>query len=558
MKKIYLIQPPIEDFYTTPIRNIPLGLIQIGTVLKSSHKVKIFDLRYNKKKKINPPEIFKPLLKYYHGYNASPFSLYKNYYRFGYNTSEFVKNLDQPPDYFAISSPCTTYSETSLELISAIKNKFPNSTIIAGGTDASIRPEVYFDAGADFVMKGEGEFSLLKLLKAIEKRERFLESIENLVWEKGSKKIYNHTSLIKDLDTVPFPDYSLDGLPEYIYNGKRHAMIMAGRGCPYRCKFCSIAKTMGYNTRLRSVENVVEEIAEKVKIGITSFDFEDDNFGHNKKWLNDFLDYSIKYFKKDNLHFYAMNGITASNVDETILTKMKEAGFQYINLSLVNPEPAIQKKLKRPFTTSMFLEVINHANKIGLPVIAYLILGMPGDTVEKMLNAILFLASTQCLIGPSIFYITPESEMYNELKEKGKLPQNVESFRATCVPYTDENFTREDIITLFAITRIVNFIKYIIDRKPQPAEFEIKDHKLFIKNSISGSQTRITIGLALLKLLFEEGKLYYTGKKTRNYYPLIEENVSKKILRKLFDTRWTIKGYLTSRSLSLSQLCSLI
>ncbi|MBO8130211.1 MAG: B12-binding domain-containing radical SAM protein [Candidatus Marinimicrobia bacterium] len=557
MKNVYFIQPQIEDFYTTPIRNIPLGLIQIATTVKNCYNVKILDFRNNKKKKINPPEIFKPLLQFYHE-NTSPFSLYKNYYRFGLSKDEMMTNIPDDGEIFCISSMFTTYSKTTFELIECIRKKVQNAKVIVGGIDASIRPDVYLKNGADFVIIGEGELSLGNLLGYIENKRAPIESIPNLAYIKNGKTTINRTSLIEDLDSVPHPDYNIDYVSDFTLNGKKHAMIMSSRGCPYKCKFCSIYKVMGDRTRTRSVENVIDEIDEKVKNGFTSFDFEDDNFGQNKKWLNNLLDCIIKYYPNKNLSLYAMNGITASNLDKNTVHKMKKAGFEYLNLSLVHTNENFQQALMRPVTTGYFSEILRFCEKINLPVIAYIILGMPGDTIDDMLKSILFLSGKKCLIGPSIFYLTPESDLYNKIIKDRFEIDCVEILRSTYIAYECNEFKRKNIATLFIITRIINFIKKIIDESLKPCEFNIENGKVYIKEELPGKEIKITLGFAILDILFKTGKLFYTGRKEKGkFYPLIEENVNQNIIENFLNADWNICGFLSGKIMSKKQVINM-
>jgi hypothetical protein len=92
---------------------------------------------------------------------------------------------------------------------------------------------------------------------------------------------------------------------------------------------------MGTRYRMRSVENVLAEMTEKIEQGFRSFDFEDDHLGGDRKWFLALLKGINIRFAGLDLSLQAMNGITAANLDSEILSAMWTAGFRSLNLALV-------------------------------------------------------------------------------------------------------------------------------------------------------------------------------------------------------------------------------
>ena len=557
MFKVCLIQPPIEDFYTTSIRNIPLGLLSIGATI-NKYKVILLDLRNFKPKKISPPKELQDVLPYYKKDDASPFSLYKSFYRFGAFDEEIKQLIPKDFDIFCISSLFTTYSSNIHRIIHLIREITPGSKIIIGGSHASILPGDLLDAGADFAVIGEGEKTLLLLLNEFQKTNPDYSTVPNLVWRTNNKIIKNPIQYIEKLDNLPFPDYSIPGTPEYKIKGKRHAMIITSRGCPYRCNFCCIHHTMGYKYRVRSVENILAELEDKIEKGFRSFDFEDDHFGGNRKWLNQLLDNIIERFSKFDLSLQAMNGITASNLDQNILFKMRKAGFSTLNLSLVSPSKTKQKMLNRPFGTEKFISIVKDAQKSGMFVTAYLIIGLPGDTIKENFYSILFLSSLPCLIAPSLFYLVPGTLTFSDVQKQNKIPLSRLCYRSSYFPYSTLDFDRTAAMTLFRICRIINFLKEVIDFGYSPSGYSIDSDRIVIKKGLSGKQNRISLGFALLELSFKTGKIYGTGKKTKDYYPLFEEKCSTEVLELFFNSSWDAHGPRSGKILKKANLSRLL
>ncbi|MBN2279535.1 MAG: B12-binding domain-containing radical SAM protein [Candidatus Marinimicrobia bacterium] len=531
--KICLIQPPIDDFYATEIRNIPLGLLSIGAQIKD-HEVSILDMRYSKSRGIKYPEAFSVLKQYYRQDDRSPLGLYKNFYRFGCRPEEFENVIPQHIEVFGISANFTTYSDNVLEILRFLKISRPDSKIVIGGHACAALPGNFLENGADFEVYGEGEETFPKLIEAISASLTDFSSIPNLIWKKDEEMVINPQKMIKALDALKFADYSLPGTPSYQLGRKKHAMLMISRGCPYKCSFCSIHQVMGYQYRTRSVTNVIAEIEQKIHQGFRSFDFEDDHFGGQKKWLNEFLDQIIDKFSKFDLSFQAMNGITATNLNEELLVKMKSVGFSSLNLALVSENEQEQNHLHRPFSTHKFTELVHLAEKHGFFITAYIILGLPEHTINQMLNSILFLAELPVLIGPSFFYLVPNTPIFNQLQKNNLIPKDTSLYRSSFMPYETENFKRKDLMTLFRITRIINFIKELRSQAIDP-KFQINNHDLVLKEGLSGNEIRLQLGLALLQLFNQSGKIFGLKKTGKNLYKIRPESVSQDIVNRALE-----------------------
>ncbi len=537
MFNICLIQPPIEDFYATPIRNIPLGLLSIGATLSARHRVRLLDLRQSKRRTVPVPADLSAVAPYHRAADASPFGLYKRYARYGLTAAEIAAYISRDDDVFLISALFTTYIQEILEMLPLIREKCPQSRIVIGGGGAFSRTGEFFRAGADFVIAGEGEIAVLRLLAELQKTRPDFAAVPNLIWRKQDRTVHNPMEFIQPLDELPFPDYTLSGVPEYNLAGKKHAMLMTSRGCPHRCEFCAVPSLFGERYRLRSVPNVLTELSEKIQQGFRSFDFEDDHFGGKRRWLDDLLDGIAVNFGAYELSFQAMNGITATNLDRSILTKMKQVGFTELNLSLVTPHRDRQDALRRPFHTRQFTDVVAAAHGIGLTITAYLIIGLPGDTVEDNLEAILFLSELPVRIGPSLFYLVPGAPLFDTLRRQNAVPTAVRCYRSSYFPCEHPGFSRTSAMTLFRICRIINFLKAVRETGDQPTAYQIRDEAVVLPDQLSGRQSRITLGFALLELLRERGILYGTDKKRNGHYPLYPERVDNRLIDR-FRRRW--------------------
>ncbi len=516
IQKILLINPPFEDFYQTEIRQQPTGLKYIKASLeKAGYEIFLLDcLANNKKRTIPIPDNLKYLKKFYPTNDLSPFKLFTHYRHFGMSLPEIAESIkNMNPDLIGISINFTPYCDTAIEVAKLCKTIFPKIPIIAGGHHATAVPKTILSTNFfDFVILGEGEQRIVKLIELLSsKKLSQLNEFDGIAYKSNDKFFINPaTDYIQKLDEIPSPEIE-----------NKIGMILTSRGCPKNCNFCSVAKVMGKKIRFRSIKSVIDEIEKGVQNGVRKFDFEDDNLTINRNRAKALFNEISNHFGESNLVLSAMNGLMADSLDEELIQLMKSAGFEWLNIPLVSGSPIVQKNINRFQSRQQFLKVVKWAHQYQLKVVAYIILGLPEDDLDQMLNDIIFLAGLPVLIGPSVFYPPPGSDTFNNcLKNYFINGKNFSLYRSTAIPVETDNFSRRDIVTLFRIVRVINYIKKIIDEKTisfqnfpgfiikensEPQEL-IFDHKL----------TQDKIGILLINQLFRHKK--FRGLLLKNHY----------------------------------------
>jgi radical SAM superfamily enzyme YgiQ (UPF0313 family) len=167
-------------------------------------------------------------------------------------------------------------------------------TVIISSSDSSDHYEKYLNAGADFVLIGEGEHTLLELLQAIDKGSETFTNVSGIAFNENKALIKTQKrNVIKDLDSLPFPAWDLIDITPYKKMWDKHAgffsiNIGTTRGCPYKCNWCA-KPIYGNRYNARSPQNVVEEL----KLLKQHFQFDhiwfcDDIFGLKPGWVKEF------------------------------------------------------------------------------------------------------------------------------------------------------------------------------------------------------------------------------------------------------------------------------
>ncbi len=469
--KILLIQPPIQDFYKTSIRTQPIGLAYLAASIRDrGYEVEILDCQIEKKKSISIPPELSYLRDFYPFNDQSPFKLYSGYYHFGMGREEIGQKIrDSKADVFGISSSFTPYHGEALQIASIIKQWDRKKIVVMGGAHVSCDPEgVLRSPFVDYAILGEGEVRFSLLLEQIGKgKARSVEKIDGIGYRKnGEIKINPLQHFVQDLDSLRHPARELLDPDRYRMRKKRSTMIITSRGCPHGCAYCSAHLVMGASFRTRSPKAIVQEMAEcQEKYGIRVFDIEDDNFTFDQQRAKQLMSFIIESFGEEKIELSAMNGISFASLDGELLTLMKRAGFKTINLSYVSTDPSTKERMGRPKAKTEFDEILEEAEKAGLSVIAYAILGMPGQTIEEMTDTLIYLMGRRVLVGPSIYYPTPGTPLFERCKQEDILPPHQCQWRSSAFPIETKEFSRTDLITLFRLARVINFIKGKMDEK---------------------------------------------------------------------------------------------
>ncbi len=473
--KVLLIQPPVEDFYQTTIRTLPVGLLYLAASLQQAGiDVEMLDCQATEKKQtIEMPPEFAYLRRYYRAGNLSPFKLFSHYRHYGLPWEEIRERIRLAnAEVIGISSLFTPFYREAFRVAAIAKELDATRPVIMGGAHVNACPEqVLSNPNVDFVLLGEGERTLPQLISACA-AGKSVDSICGVGYKtKGKLHLPEHGDLIDDLESLPLPARELIDPARYTLGGKRLTMLVTSRGCPYHCTFCSIFLTAGREFRTRSIQSIIAEMKIcREQFGTEIFDIEDDNFSFDQKRATNVLAAIREEFGEGQIELLAMNGISAANISEPLVDEMKRTGFRALNLALVTSDKQQQRATKRPGSTSHFDRVVNKAAAAGLEMVNYVILGLPDSTIEEMLDSIIHLMQRPVLIGPSVFYATPGTESYRQCLERGLLPSSELALqRSTCFPVETKNFSRRDLVTLFQLTRLLNFIKSRLDAQPSGA-----------------------------------------------------------------------------------------
>ncbi|MGD9285943.1 MAG: radical SAM protein [Desulfobacterales bacterium] len=525
---ILLVQPPIRDFYLTTKRTIPYGLASIAANLKAAgFSVQILDaLATRQSRTLSLPIEMAYLQAYYNRPDRSPFALFHHYKHFGYSYETIGQRVKTAqPSLVGISSLFTAYAAEAIQTAEVIKAHHPECKIVMGGHHPTVLPEqVMASSAVDFVIRGEGEVSMPLLARALLKGTRY-EDIPGLIYRKSDGSLHvGQTAIMDHLEDYPLPATDLLNCRYYGRNKKASMVVVASRGCPWSCTYCSMGASSPFRYRRRSVASVITEIekaADGAEIGF--IDFEDENLSLDRAWFLQLLEAIQKRFKGALPELRAMNGLLPSTLDAQVIAAMRAAGFKTLNLSLGSMETAQLKRFQRPDVRSAFERALTQAGKHGLQVVGYIIVGAPFQDPTDSLKDLLYLAERRVLVGTSVFYPAPGSRDYARCAALGLLPETFSCFRSSALPLYHTT-TRKETLTLLRLSRITNFMKALIDRGQQlpPAAPAT--------TTIANPADRQPAGKQLLQFFLHDGKIRGISPQGEVYAHEASLELSKKFL----------------------------
>jgi radical SAM superfamily enzyme YgiQ (UPF0313 family) len=332
-----------------------------------------------------------------------------------------------------------------LKISEAINNSKNRPLYIIGGHGPSPDPEFFFKkTGADVVVIGEGEETIVDLLKTFGKHKPFTE-VKGIAFKDGNKVIINERRpLIPDIDTIPFPAYDLFPVQYYRLLRMPHVTssdfampILSGRGCPFTCNFCY---RLDEGFRPRSSASIIEEIRLlKKDYGITYIAFGDELLMSSEKRVVGLCEDFLR--AKLNVKWDCNGRLNYAKPD--ILKVMKEAGCVFINYGIEAMDDVILKNMNKALTTKQIVRGIEATLTAGISPGFNIIFGNIGENLDTLNKGVEFLlkyddGAQMRTIRPVTPY--PGSPLYYYAIEKGLVKD--------CEDFYEHKHTNSDLLAV--------------------------------------------------------------------------------------------------------------
>ena len=310
--------------------------------------------------------------------------------------------------------------------IEFLNKRFPDKPIILGGHHATIYVQEWLEKGAHFVVRNEGETTIRELVEALGKGGS-VEAIEGLSWRNGEgTPVHNPDRLLTaDLDSLPFPDWSVVDLSHYrlpFPEDGYAASLETSRGCTQRCSFCTTSHMWRGSHRFKSAERVLEELRALQRKGVGKLWISDDNFGVGP--ARDMAIYEGMLREKMRFNWATMiRADSIRNNPDTIATAAR-AGFKMAFVGFESPVPRIMGEFRKEVDPEAHAETAAILRRNGIFIIGFFVVGYPGETADE--TEAVFRAARGLSDYPIISIFEPRrgSEAYERCAEAGDMPSD--------------------------------------------------------------------------------------------------------------------------------------
>lgn len=383
--KALLVNPPMNIFNTR--MTLPLGLGYIAAVLeKEGNDVKILDMTVE--------EI----------------------------SDNKLRNAIGNADFVGVTSTTPTINN-AWKICKMAKEEGVMS--ILGGPHPSALPEESLSK-CDVVVRGEGELTILDIVKRLEHKEN-MKKIRGISYRYKGKNIHMpNREFIKNIDEIPFPAFHLfPRLDKYstqqplldkkVLSGN----IMTSRGCPFNCIFC-FKEIFGTTYRFRSPENVVEEwrmLVEEYKI--KEMGVVDDSFTSIPKRAIEICKLLVK--EKLEVDWLTPSGIRIKPISKELLTWMKKAGCKRVAFGIESGSQKILDLIGKHVTLADIEHAVKIAKEVGIETLAFFMIGNYGEDEESMQETIDFAKKVDTDYAQFLVTVPyPGTRLYDIIKHRGK------------------------------------------------------------------------------------------------------------------------------------------
>lgn len=362
----------------------------------------------------------------------------------GLPIDEIVARVDPATEVIGISVMFSNHWPLAREIVEALHEAIPSAIIVAGGEHLTATPGYTLETSpVDYVVMGEGEETMVELLEALGSGEApdvskvagiaYHDSLGELVRTPPRKRL-------RDLDSLPWPAWDLVPVKRYIDlneyvepSARRVITLIATRGCPFECKFCSNPQMWSRRFYMRNVVDVVDEMEHyESEYGVTEFQFFDLTFVINKSWVMSFCDELLE--RKLDYVWKLPSGTRSEVIDAELLAKISESGCRSFTLAPETGSARVAKNIKKPVDFDRFVQIGREVRRarIDMSLNFYMIFGTPDEKLRDVLESYWFIVRMAMAgfdsVGINKFTTYPGSEFHAEFEQSG------------LIEYTDDYF----------------------------------------------------------------------------------------------------------------------
>lgn len=420
---VCLIRPPAAESFrlaTTSIA-LPIGLAYVAAALEASGRaVAVVDA---------VAAAPTARTRYFKGYLT------------GLPADQIVARVPESARLVGISVLFTNEWPAVSRLVDELKRARPEVTVVLGGEHVTAMPELtLLTSRADVLVLGEGEETIVELADALERGEP-LSGIAGLAYREDGQVVVNPRRARRTgVDDVAPPAWHLFDLETYhrhrfvggMYTSRKTIPILATRGCPYQCTYCSAPGMWTPTWIPRDPVKVADEIQSYVeRWGATCFPFQDLTAIIQKKWIVDFCQELLR--RELDIVWQLPTGTRSEAIDAEVADLLRRTGMICMSYAPESGSEETRRLIKKKLKRERLVESLRAAVGAGLNVSCFFVVGFPHDTREQIAETLPLmdeLADAGATDVSCAFYMAlPGTELFESLYDSGKIRLDRAYFR---------------------------------------------------------------------------------------------------------------------------------
>jgi radical SAM superfamily enzyme YgiQ (UPF0313 family) len=425
---VCLIRPPAVETFRFSSLSItpPLGLACVaGAIEAAGHTVEVVDAVTSAPTRHT---------RYFRGYLV------------GLGFDDIVDRIPADTKAIGITVVFTHEWPAITRLAESIKQRLPDVPVILGGEHVSSMPEFcLLTSQADLLVMGEGEETVVELLDALDRGTPCAELL-GIAYREGtgdgtSDVVVNpRRERTLAIDDIPRPAWHLIDLDTYhqhrwmggMYSSTKSVPILATRGCPYQCTYCSAPNMWTPRWIPRDPKKVVDEIEHYIeRFGARNFPFQDLTAIIKREWI---LDFCKELLARDlEITWQMPTGTRSEAIDPEVAQLLKQTNMISMAYAPESGSETTRQLIKKKMKTDRMLESMKAAVDAQLNVMVFMVIGFPHDKDEHIRENLEFLEKiadigiNDAAVG---FYMAlPGTQIFDSLYDSGQISIDREYFR---------------------------------------------------------------------------------------------------------------------------------
>ncbi len=391
----------------------------------------------------------------------------------GMTFDEIVARIPRDAGLIGISGMFSSEWNHIRTLTNKIAEAFPDVTLAAGGEHFTAAPDISMKQcpGLDLCVLGEGEETIVELAAALE-RGSDLKLVKGLAVREGSG--YMRTGSrprVRAVDALPRPAWDLIPLQAYWDNSLSYGVnrgksmpMLASRGCPYSCTFCSNPAMWTTRWIARDPKEVLDEIEDyKRRWNIDNVDFYDLTAIVKRDWILEFAKGLVA--RKLNITWQLPSGTRSEAIDAEVSKWLYASGCRNMNYAPESGSEDSLKRMKKHVSLDRLTQSLRDAVREGLNVKINIILGMPDDTHWDTLKTMWFLVRMSWNgahdVSVGVFSPYPGSALYERLVLEKKITHSDDYFDKLAYVDITETVSYTDHMSAKAL-QFYNFLGFAL------------------------------------------------------------------------------------------------